>query len=254
MRIALLHLEPKTGDLSHNAGLIETAARTAASMGAEWIVTPELCVSGYMFGKKMGTEWIDPYPDAWTIRFCELAAELRVTLFLSHQERDGARGKLYNATFVIAAAGSIVGRHRKVNVVTGCEGWASRGEDPAPIAVGSVSAGVLICADSWTPDAAKRLRERGAQILVSPASWPPRPHGPDGCWQARTRETGLPMFVCNRTGIDETLDCREAQSVVVDGGEILMAFQSEQSSVVLVDWDVVRRELIGFRSCPVQRL
>jgi N-carbamoylputrescine amidase len=221
-------------------------------MGADWIVTPELCLSGYLFVRKMDTNWIMPYPDTWTDHFRQLAAELRVTLFLAHQERDGDSGKLYNAVVVIGSDGAVLGKHRKVNVVASCEGWSTRGDDPSPILVDSLAVGVLICADSWSPNVADRLKDQGAQLLVSSASWPPRPHGPEGCWENRSRETGLPLFVCNRTGIDETLDCRESQSVVVNNGEVLMAFQSEHSAIVLVDWDPATNQFLGHKSVTVE--
>jgi hypothetical protein len=43
LRIALLHLAPRPGDLAYNRRLVETAVTTAAGLGAAWILTPELC-------------------------------------------------------------------------------------------------------------------------------------------------------------------------------------------------------------------
>jgi hypothetical protein len=39
MKIALLHLAPRAGDLDFNRRLLETAIDTAAGQGAEWVVT-----------------------------------------------------------------------------------------------------------------------------------------------------------------------------------------------------------------------
>jgi N-carbamoylputrescine amidase len=60
--------------------------------------------------------------------------------------------------------------------------------------------GILICADVYTRDIAEDLRGQGAQLLVSPAAWGPDLNGPEGEWEQRTQETGLPLVVCNRTG------------------------------------------------------
>ena len=49
VRIALLHLAPRVGDLEYNRQLVETALTTAAGCGAAWIVTPELWLCGYQF-------------------------------------------------------------------------------------------------------------------------------------------------------------------------------------------------------------
>jgi len=252
LRIALLHLGPTTGDLIHNCKLVDTATRMAAAMGADWVVTPELCLSGYLFTGKMGTDWIITHPDNWTSHFCKLAAKLRITMFLGHQERDSHTDKVYNSVFVIGSDGTILGKHRKVNVVQVCEGWATRGPEPRPISIGSLSVGILICADSWTPDVAQSLKNHGAPLLVSSAAWPPRPHGPEGCWERRSQETGLPLFVCNRTGIDETLDCRESQSVVVNNGQLVTAFESDTSAIVLVEWNSAINEVTSHKSVALR--
>jgi N-carbamoylputrescine amidase len=244
LRVALLHLEPRLGDLAYNRHMVETAVTTAADVGAGWVITPELCVSGYQFASSIGTEWILPQPDPWMAQFCQLVGCLRVTVFLSHPERDRRTGKLHNSVFVIAPDGTIIGTHRKVNVVPRAEAWASRGEQIAPIPVPPLTAGVLICSDAYTPEVARRLQVQGAQLLVSPAAWGPWPHGPDGAWEKRSRETGLPLFVCNRTGREETLSFTEAESVVVKAGKRLLSFRSEHPTLLTVDWDLQAQVLV----------
>jgi NAD+ synthase/NAD+ synthase (glutamine-hydrolysing) len=48
MRIALLQINPTVGDLAGNARLIAEAAREAAAHGADFAVTPELALAGYL--------------------------------------------------------------------------------------------------------------------------------------------------------------------------------------------------------------
>ncbi len=88
MRISLLHLAPKLNDIKHNRTLVESAVRLAAKEGADWAITPELCVSGYMFMQNIGTDWILPQPDPCMQDFCHWVRELGITVFLSHPERD----------------------------------------------------------------------------------------------------------------------------------------------------------------------
>lgn len=113
LRIALLHLAPIPDDLTRNRRLVETAVTTAAILGATWIITPELIVTGYTFANSIGTDWILPQPDPWMTHMSRLVARLRVTLFLSYPEQDRRSRKLYNSLFAIAADGTIVGTHRK---------------------------------------------------------------------------------------------------------------------------------------------
>jgi hypothetical protein len=111
---------------------VPTAVTTAAGLGAVWIITPELCICGYAFTDQIGTDWILSQPDPWMIDFCRLVAQLRVTVFLSHPERDRQTAKLHNSVFVIAANCAILGRHRKINTLrVGAEAWSSPGGQAA---------------------------------------------------------------------------------------------------------------------------
>ena len=113
-KVALLHLETVPGAVEQNRYMIVEAIKHAASVGAEWIVTPELAVCGLQFPQLIGTDWIQPQPDPWMQQVCRLVKTLKRTVFLSCPERDGSR--LYNSVFVIDSAGEIIGRHRKINV------------------------------------------------------------------------------------------------------------------------------------------
>ena len=246
LRVAMLHLSPVVADVEHNRGLAEQGLARAAEMGAQWVITPELFITGYKFAEVIGTDWILPQPDEWMQRFCGQVAEHGVTVFLSHPERDPDGDLMYNTVFVIGPDGGIIGRHRKVKALRGPESWSSPGEEIAPIAVpagdadGQVPVGVIICADAYRNDVAGILQEQGARLLVSPASWGPGDCGPLGEWEQRTLDTGLPIMVCNRSGWEaDDLDFNEAVSVVArDGKRVLEAFCGEESAVLAFDWDL----------------
>lgn len=245
LRIALLHLAPVPADVANNRRMVERAVVTAAGMGANWIITPELCICGYSFADSIGTAWIKPQPDEWMTRFCGLVAQLNVTVFLSHPERDRETGKLYNTVFVVAPSGGIIGNHRKINTLpVGSESWSTPGNRAVPMSIPPYDrVGILICADAYPPEIARDLQAQGAQILVSPAAWAPGLHGPNGEWERRSLETGLPLFVCNRTGSDVTLNFEKAETVLAQAGEKRFAFSSARSTIVLLDWDLDRMTL-----------
>lgn len=246
LRIALLHLAPIPGDLLSNRRLVETAVTTAAGLGAAWIITPELCICGYAFTDQIGTDWILSQPDPWMMDFCRLVAQLQVTVFLSHPERDRQTAKLHNSVFVIGADGTILDRHRKINTLrVGAEAWSSPGGQAAPILIPPAGhVGVLICADAYSPGIAKSLQARGAQLLVSSAAWAPGLHGPNGEWERCTRDTGLSLLVCNRTGPDRTLNFTEAESVIVKGGQRLLSLRTKRSAIFTIEWNLQTQTLM----------
>jgi 5-aminopentanamidase len=234
-KIALLHLETVPGAIERNRYVIVEAIKHAAAIGADWIVTPELAVCGLQFVQVIGSDWIQPQPDHWMQQVCKLVKTVKRTVFLACPEREGSR--LYNAVFVIGPTGEILGTHRKINVVSDSLSWSSPGDRVVPIECDGIKVGVLICSDVYTSNIARALKFEGAQMLVSPASWGPGIHGPNGEWEQRTHETGLPLIVCNRTGAEKTLDFWKAPSLVVQNGTRLLAHTSKKSAVLTFNWD-----------------
>lgn len=186
-----------------------------------------------------------PQPDLWMTQFCRLVARLRVTVFLSHPERDRHSRKLHNTVFAIAADGRIVGKHRKINTLrVGSEAWSSPGEQATVVPVPPFkNVGMLICADASSKEMARSFKTQGAELLVSSAAWAPGHHGPNGEWERCTNETGLPLLVCNRTGPDRTLDFTKAETVVVKDGQRLLSLSSERSAIFTIEWDLQTQNL-----------
>ena len=55
--------------------------------------------------------------------------------------------------------------------------------------------------------------------------------------------TGLPLFVCNRTGPDRTLDFTQAESVIVKDGRRLLSLSSERSVIFVTEWNLTAQKL-----------
>jgi predicted amidohydrolase len=177
--------------------------------------------------------------------FCRLVARLHVTVFLSHPERDHQTAKLHNSVFVIAANGTILGTHRKINTLrVGSESWSSPGDEVVPIRAEPFHrVGILICADAYSRGIAQSSQAQGAQLLVSSAARSPDLHGPNGEWEQCTPDTGLLLLVCNRTGPDRTLNFTAAESVIVKDGQRLLAFRAEGSTIFMIEWDLKAQNL-----------
>ena len=238
LRAAFLHIGPRLGQIEYNQRFIEEAIDLAAGHGARWIVTPELCVSGYYFADQIGTDWIQPQPDRWMNRLLEVTQDRGLTLFLSYPERDRETGRLFNSVFALCPDGKIAGRHRKIRVHGGAEEWSAKGTDLLTTSCDGIKVGFLICADAYHPEIARTLKSEGADILISPTAWPPEPCGPEDCWERRTAETGLPIWVCNRTGQERHLDYRRAESVIAGNGKRLLQRAVDRSAILLFDWDM----------------
>lgn len=253
MKVALLHLELSGGPEQDNLKVIESAIRIAAMHGASWVVTPETAVQGYFFAGKVGTENIPVQPSANLQGIIQLANKENLTVFLGCAEQDTMTKKYYNSCLVIGPEGEILGRHRKLRVHGSIESWSTKGESLETIPCKDMTGGVLICSDSWYVDHAKILKERGAQVIVVPAAWPPGECSPGDCWERCSAATGLPVWVCNQTGNHEKMDFGQAQSVVVSDGQTQLSYMGLQQAVLLFDWHVTKKKLLSkdFMVLPV---
>jgi predicted amidohydrolase len=237
IRISLLHLALKPGAMQANYALVEQGVRVAAASGAHCVIAPELCISGYQFPDVIGTDWITQPPDKWTIYIRQLAESLHLAIVFGHVERD-AEGKLYNCAFMADETGVIISHHRKVN--TQAEPWSSPGQSVEPTIWNGLNIGMLICADAYTKEVAGTLQSKGARLLLSPAAWGPGLNGPEGEWEQRTVDTGLPLIVCNRTGREKSLTFCGAQSLFVRDGLRRLSHSSDRSAVLTFDLNLER--------------
>ena len=270
-------MDPRPGAVCLNRATVERGLEAAASRGASWVVTPELCISGYTFTTRLraeglewcgrqrgahqcvwdrlpvrdgagedepvGTDWIAAQPDDWMKGIHETARRKGITLFLAHPERavdSAGETRLYNSVFVLGPEGGEPVSYRKIKVTGGHESWSSPGEGAVTVTCSGVRVGLLICADAWFPEMAQELKRRGAQLLVAPSAWPPGFCGPEDTWERRSGETDLPLLVCNRTGREEgaMLDYRYAESVVAHRGRRLLEWSTDRPALLMFDWDM----------------
>lgn len=244
MKVALLHIDVAAGPESRNLDMLAEGIRLAAQAGAKWIVTPETAVQGYFFACERDTKPVDiPIQPSLTVKpLLKLAARLKVTVFLCCAER-ALTGKYYNSCLVIGSDGKELGRHRKKHAHGGTsEGWASKGTLLETFVCGDRTAGILICADSWYENNAVTLADKGAEIIVVPAAWPPYGCGgpPENAWKRASAASGLALWVCNQAGGHERLDFSQAQSAVIVGGEMWLEY-SGPPAVLVFDWDFDNR-------------
>jgi 5-aminopentanamidase len=247
IKISLLHLALKPGALAENYGLLERGIRTASALQADWVVAPELSISGYEFNDTIGTEWIAAHPDSWTLGICKLASILKLTILFGHAERSTS-GRLYNIAVIVGADGKLIAHHRKINTP---ERWAEPGKRANAVDWNGLGVGILICADAYTGEIAQDLRTQGAQLLVSPAAWGPGQNGPEGEWEQRSQQTGLPLIVCNRTGAENKLDFTRAESLFVKHGTKVLSHCSARSAVLTFDLNLTEMLPLssGFSVC-----
>lgn len=173
--VACIQMEPHFGDTARNVATSITMIEQAASQGANLLVLPELCNTGYVFSSRAEAfslaESIPEGPSTQAWMAC--AARLNIYLVAGITERDGQ--SLYNSAVIIGPEG-LIGRYRKVHL------WADEALYFAPGNLGfpvfTTPLGILgchICYDCWFPESFRMAALQGAEIVCVPTNWVPIP-------------------------------------------------------------------------------
>jgi NAD+ synthase (glutamine-hydrolysing) len=229
MRLGLLQLNPKVGDLAGNAARVETAYGRAAALGAELCVTPELALTGYPPRDML---LYTGFAQAARAEAEGLAARLHEkyphgpALLLGCPELNATgQGKaLFNAA-LWCEAGAIRASVRKSLLPTYDVFDEARYFEPSPpggsgvVEYRGVKLGITICEDLWNDkdywphrlypvDPVEAACAAGAQALInlsaSPFSLRKQALRQD-MLSAIAKKRGLPLAYCNQVGGNDEL-------------------------------------------------
>lgn len=252
LTLAFLHINPVVGQMQHNADIIADAMNRAKTYQVDWVLTPELALTGYYFYPAIGSDWVN-VNDPWIEHLQQVAARNQQVLFLSHLQKRSDTGALYNSLWVIDRQGKALGQHYKINTIPKSEDWSTPGDKATVLEIDNRRVGLLICADAWHPKNAAAAKQQGAEIIISSANWGPGDHGPGDTWENRSRENNMPLIVNNRTGREGKLDFSEATSVISVAGERIFAFQHAQPHMVIVQWHWQKKTVQHVASIPLEK-
>jgi predicted amidohydrolase len=195
--VATLKVMPVTGDKPANFAMFEKLTRRAAAAGADFVVTPEGYLDGYMGSPQIAVgityekllASADPIDGPWLRKVAALAAELKIHLLFGFSEaRDG---KVFNSVALFAPDGSLAGRYSKTHTVVGGEIY-DPGHEYKVFDTPLGRMGVLICFDRQPPENARILALKGAQFIVVPAyGKTSSPMDEDILLRARAYENGI---------------------------------------------------------------
>ena len=179
-RVACIQMHPEVGENAKNLQRSLEMSEEAVRGGANLLVLPELCNSGYVFETRQeareAAEEIPAGPSAaaWAT-FCR---EHGVYLVAGICERAGDR--LFNSSIVIGPEGYI-GTFRKVHLWNRENLFFEPGDLGFPVfhtRIGRIA--TFICYDGWFPEAYRACALKGADIICIPTNWVPIPGQAEG--------------------------------------------------------------------------
>ena len=274
IRVASVQFEHRNGDKAANRATIERFAAQAADAGAEIVVFPECCITGYWFLRHLSREALlelaEPVYSGESSQFLGALAQQHGMTVGAGLVEAADDGTLYN-TYVVAMPDGRFARHRKLHCFIS-EHMASGSEYTVFDAPHECRLGVLTCYDNNLGENVRMAALDGAEILLAPHQtggcttpdpntmgridpklWENRLNDPEAieaelrgpkgrAWlmrwlPARAHDNGLFLVFSNGVGIDDD-EVRTGNAMILDPyGRILAETWQADDAMVVADLD-----------------
>jgi predicted amidohydrolase len=160
------------GDVERNRALATEAIESAARSGADVVVLPELCTTGYAFtDRSQAAELGEPADGPTLAGWCALAAEHHLVIVGGFCELDDERYPRNSAAVVDPHGVRCV--YRKTHLWDREQLIFVAGSAPAPVVETAVcKLGLAICYDAFFPEVMRGLALAGADVIAVPMNSP----------------------------------------------------------------------------------
>ncbi|RKQ95837.1 NAD+ synthase (glutamine-hydrolysing) [Kushneria sinocarnis] len=223
MTLVMAQIDPLVGDIPGNTErVIETVREARIEHGADIVVLPELCLTGYPPEDLLLRPAMARRVAQALATLAERVARDVLVLVGYPGERDGHRynmaGALYNGQWLGEYAKQALPNY----LVFDERRYFEAGTAPCVIEHRGMKIGVLICEDLWVEAPIQQARAAGAELVVSLNSSPyhiDKPAERLALFSARAREAQLPLVYTNQIGGQDEL--------VFDGGSFALDADGE---------------------------
>ena len=226
-RVACCQLAPVVGDLTGNADRAQAAVEQALAAGAEVVVLPELCTSGYVFETPEEAAALAIGRDHRIVAgWADAAASSGAVVAGGFAER-GDDGRIYNSAVIFPGAGPPA-FYRKLHLWDREKLWFTPGSEFPPVIDSPCGRlAVIVCYDLEFPEFTRALALAGVQLLLVPTNWPrlPRPEGERPAEvviaMAAARANRMAIACCDRAGSERGQEWEQGAAIIGADGWVL---------------------------------
>lgn len=150
---------------------LDAALAQAAALGAHWLVTPEMALTGYAIGADRARALAQAADGPLAEAVARLTQRHGVGVVYGFAEHNGD-ARPFNSVQAIDARGERLGLYRKTHLYGAIDAAQfSPGDAPPPVIdLDGWRIGLLICYDIEFPEPARDLALRGADALLVPTA------------------------------------------------------------------------------------
>jgi NAD+ synthase (glutamine-hydrolysing) len=253
LRLALAQINPVVGDIDGNVERIRESIERARDGGAQLVVLPELCLSGYPpEDLVLRRDFLDAVREALDHVAEDVEGIAALVGFPERVERPPAELEHFDPlidpppppahnSLAVLAGGEVRGTYRKCDLpnygVFDERRYFEPGTEAALIEVDGGLVGLTVCEDIWHPGFPEDAEAAAGAHLVVNASASPYHRGKGAAREAmiaeRARRTGATFALCNTVGGQDELVFDGASVVIAPSGETLArAIQFEPELLV----------------------
>jgi NAD+ synthase (glutamine-hydrolysing) len=166
LKIALAQLNFTVGHIKQNAAKIIKAAEEAKQLGADLVVFPELCVTGYPPEDLL---FRSDFIQQAELAVQEIAASVdSIAIVIGYPQRQNAQ--LYNTAGVFLG-GRLLAEYHKTSLpnygVFDEQRYFAAGHNPVVFQFNNTRLGLTICEDIWQSGVIEKNRQAGAEIILT---------------------------------------------------------------------------------------
>ncbi len=240
MRIALAQINTRVGAIDANTeSVLEAAAQARDRLGCEFVLYPELTLSGYPPEDLLFHRGLRDRVEAAFTRVREGVSG--IAMCLGYPEYDGEA--IYNSAAMLRD-GEILANHRKWALpnyaVFDEKRYFTAANGPTVTEIGGCRFGLIICEDAWTPEPCRACREAGAEVILVINGSPYHMNQVaerERILAERARENGVPLIYLNLVGGQDELVFDGGSFAVDAGGEVVFRAPSFEAGIHVVEVD-----------------
>ena len=169
MKLALAQLLVEGTEPERNFERAERLIARAKKENCDLVLLPETI--DFAWTHPDALQQAKPIPGEYSNLFCDLAKRYNIWLCVGLTEKTDACN--YNTALLIDNTGNIIGKHRKINLLTVEFPYYEVGQKLEVFDTPFGKIGLNICADNYLDaiDIGHVLARMGAQLILAPSSW-----------------------------------------------------------------------------------
>jgi predicted amidohydrolase len=239
IKLALAQISSKRTDKQENLRKIEEVTRKVKEQGADMVIFPELCLTGYVIRDQI-YELAETIPGPSVERVEQIAKETGMYVVFGMPElSEKTKATLFN-TAVFVGPNGYIGKYRKMYLPTHSvfeeKRYFRSGYQTAVYDTPLGKIGFCICYDLFFPEVTRLARLKGAQLIVSISASPAvRRSYFEILTAARALENTAFLAYVNLVGVQDGLQFWGGSRLVAPTGDIIAKAKYDEEDFVICE-------------------